>query len=412
MFAIARQTLRDLCRSQPGGAAVRALRPAPARDGRRGRKSLAEAFEASAEPALVRSAFDIPAAQRAAIEAAVAETVSARIGLRYDTSPDLVAGIELSANGQKLAWNIADYLAGLEKSVGELLREVVGSAGGNGIVAQPLQRILEGVLEAIGEAREAFVPQLLPQEVGTIGTVSTDRRITGLPGVGSEELVRFGAGVQGFAFNVDPAEVGVVLLGDYSLLRAGDEVRREGRVMDVAVGECLLGRVIDPLGRLLDELGPVVGAERLPIERPAAPIMDRAPVAVPLQTGIKVIDALIPVGRGQRELILGDRRTGKTTIAIDTILNQRDQDVLCIYCAIGQRAAAVARAVAVLRERGALAYTVVIVSEGNDPPGLTYIAPYAATSIAEHFMESGRDVLIVYDDLTQHARPIASCRCC
>jgi F-type H+-transporting ATPase subunit alpha len=174
--------------------------------------------------------------------------------------------------------------------------------------------------------------------------------------------------------------------------------------MDVAVGDELLGRVIDPLGRPLDGSGPVASSRRLPVERPAAPIMDRAPVTVPLQTGLKVIDALIPVGRGQRELILGDRQTGKTAIAIDTILNQRGQNVLCVYCAIGQRASAVAKAVATLREKGAMDYTVIVVTEGNDPPGLAYIAPYAATSIAESFMEAGRDVLIVYDDLTQHAR--------
>src|ERR1700683_2284626 len=173
--------------------------------------------------------------------------------------------------------------------------------------------------------------------------------------------------------------------------------------MDVAVGSELLGRVIDPLGRPLDGNGPVATNSRLPIERPAAPIMDRAPVVVPLQTGLKVIDALIPVGRGQRELILGDRQTGKTTIAIDTILNQREHNVLCVYCAIGQRASAVAKVVATLREKGAMEYTVVIVAEGNEAPGLAYITPYAATSIGEHFMKAGRDVLIVYDDLTQHA---------
>ena len=174
--------------------------------------------------------------------------------------------------------------------------------------------------------------------------------------------------------------------------------------MDMAVGDGLLGRVIDPLGRPLDGNGPVASSKRLPIERPAAPIMDRAPVTVPLQTGLKVIDALIPVGRGQRELILGDRQTGKTAIAIDTILNQHDRNILCVYCAIGQRASAVAKAVATLREKGAMDYTVVVVAEGNDPPGLAYIAPYAATSIAEFFMEAGRDVLIIYDDLTHHAR--------
>jgi F-type H+-transporting ATPase subunit alpha len=195
-----------------------------------------------------------------------------------------------------------------------------------------------------------------------------------------------------------------VLLGEYWHLNAGDEVERTGRVMDVVVGDGLLGRVIDPLGRPLDGNGPVATSERLPIERTAPHIMDRAPVTVPLQIGLKVIDALIPVGRGQRELILGDRQTGKTAIAIDAILNQRDQNVLCVYCAIGQRASAVAKAVANLREQGAMDYTVLVVTEGNDPPGLAFIAPYAATSIAEHFMQQGHDVLIVYDDLTHHAR--------
>ncbi|MEO7940798.1 MAG: alternate F1F0 ATPase, F1 subunit alpha [Burkholderiaceae bacterium] len=258
---------------------------------------------------------------------------------------------------------------------------------------------------ALAQARAAFAPAFVPREVGTITQVTTGiARVSGLPGAGFEELLTFPGGLTGIAFNVDADELGVVLLGDYWHLHTGDEVLRTGRVMDVPVGPALLGRVIDPLGRPLDGLGPVDATERLPIERPAAAIMDRAPVDVPLQTGLKVIDALIPIGRGQRELILGDRQTGKTAIALDTILNQRGQEVICIYCAIGQRASAVAKAVATLREQGAMAYTVVVVTEGNQPPGLAYITPYAATSIAEHFMEAGRDVLIVYDDLTQHAR--------
>jgi F-type H+-transporting ATPase subunit alpha len=241
--------------------------------------------------------------------------------------------------------------------------------------------------------------------VGTITSVATGiAKVLGLPGVGFDELVTFPGDVLGIAFNVDADEIGVVLLGEYWHLHAGNEVQRTGRVMDVAVGDGLLGRVIDPLGRPLDSNGPVASNKRLPVERPAAAIMDRAPVTVPLQTGIKVIDSLIPVGRGQRELILGDRQTGKTAIAIDTILNQRGQNVICVYCAIGQRASAVAKAVATLKEKGAMDYTIVVVTEGNDPPGLAYIAPYAATTIAESFMEAGRDVLIVYDDLTHHAR--------
>jgi len=268
-----------------------------------------------------------------------------------------------------------------------------------------LENIVDSAFAGIVQVREAFAPQLTPREIGTITTISTGiAKVSGLPNVGFEELLTFPGNVLGVAFNVDEDEVGVVLLGEYGRLNAGDEVQRTGRVMDVIVGDELLGRVMDPLGRSLDGQGPIAATERLPIERPAPPIMDRAPVTVPLQTGLKVIDALIPIGRGQRELILGDRQTGKTAIAIDAILNQRGRDVVCVYCAIGQRASAVAKAVASLREMGAMDYTVVMVTEGNDPPGLAYIAPYAATSIAEYFMESGRDVLIVYDDLTHHAR--------
>jgi len=270
---------------------------------------------------------------------------------------------------------------------------------------ESLQNVFDSAFAGISQVRETFTPQLTPREVGTVTSVATGiAKVSGLPGVGFDELVTFPGDVLGIAFNVDADEIGVVLLGEYWHLHAGDEVQRTGRVMDVAVGDGLLGRVIDPLGRPLDGDGPVASSKRLPIERSAAPIMDRAPVTVPLQTGIKVIDALIPVGRGQRELILGDRQTGKTAIAIDTILNQRDHHVVCVYCAIGQRASAVAKAVATLREKGAMDYTVLVVTEGNDPPGLAYIAPYVATSIAESFMEAGRDVLIVYDDLTHHAR--------
>jgi F-type H+-transporting ATPase subunit alpha len=266
-------------------------------------------------------------------------------------------------------------------------------------------KALDRGFAALAQARTAFAPEFAPREVGNITQVTTGiAHVSGLPGAGFDELLTFPGGLAGIAFNVDKHELGVVLLGEYWHLQAGDEVRRTGRVMDVGVGAALLGRVIDPLGRPLDGLGPVDTTARLPIERPAAAIMDRAAVDVPLQTGLKVIDALIPIGRGQRELILGDRQTGKTAIALDTILNQRGQNVICVYCCIGQRASAVAKAVATLRDKAAMEYTVVVVTEGNQPPGLAYITPYAATSIAEYFMEAGRDVLIVYDDLTQHAR--------
>ncbi|MEO6145802.1 MAG: alternate F1F0 ATPase, F1 subunit alpha [Sulfuriferula sp.] len=270
---------------------------------------------------------------------------------------------------------------------------------------ESLKNVFDSAFAEISQAREAFVPHLMPREVGMITSIATGiAKVSGLPGVGFDEVLKFPGELYGIAFNIDENEIGAVLLGDYWQLHAGDEVERRGHVMDVPVGDGLLGRIINPMGRPVDGNGPVLSNVRLPVERPAPPIMDRAPVTVPLQTGIKVIDALIPVGRGQRELILGDRQTGKTAIALDTILNQRDQNVLCVYCAIGQRASGVAKVVATLREKGAMDYTVVVVTEGNDPPGLAYIAPYAATSIAEYFMEQGRDVLIIYDDLTHHAR--------
>jgi F-type H+-transporting ATPase subunit alpha len=268
-----------------------------------------------------------------------------------------------------------------------------------------LKNVLESAFSGISQARESFVPELAPREVGTITSIATGiAKVSGLPGVGFEEVLKFPGDIYGIAFNVDEDEVGVVLLGDYWHLQAGDEVERRGHVVDVPVGDGLIGRIINPIGRPLDGKGRLVASERLPVERPAPAILDRDPVSVPLQSGIKVIDALIPVGRGQRELILGDRQTGKTAIALDTILNQRGKNVLCVYCAIGQRASGVAKVIATLREQGALEYTVVVVTEGNDPPGLAYVAPYAATSIAEYFMQQGRDVLVVYDDLTHHAR--------
>lgn len=268
-----------------------------------------------------------------------------------------------------------------------------------------IDHIITNTFSEIAEGIENFRFSMKPREVGVINSVSTGiAKVSGLPGVGFEELLEFQEGLFGIAYNLEEEEIGVILLGENSLLKAGDEVERTGRVMDIPVGDGLIGRVINPLGQPMDDKGAIIYSERLPIERPAHAIMDRSAVAVPLQTGITIIDALIPIGRGQRELIVGDRQTGKTAIAINTILNQYDKNVLCIYCAIGQRASAVAKVIANLRRKGAMEYTVVVVAEGNNSPGITYIAPYAATSIAEYFMEQGRDVLIVYDDLTHHAR--------
>ncbi len=200
-------------------------------------------------------------------------------------------------------------------------------------------------IEQADDAINNYVFPFAPREIGVVTSVSTGIvKVSGLPNVGFEELLQFPNGLFGIAYNIDEDEIGVILLGKDSLLTAGDEVERTGRVMDIPVGNALIGRVVDPLGEPIDNKGAVASQQRLPIERPAPAIMDRNAVTVPLQTGIKVIDALIPIGRGQRELIVGDRQTGKTAIAIDAILNQKDKNVLCVYCAISQRAAAVAKA--------------------------------------------------------------------
>lgn len=229
-------------------------------------------------------------------------------------------------------------------------------------------------------------------------------RLSGLPGVQSNELVRFPGGVFGIAFNLDPDEVGVIMLGTSDSLQVGCTVRRTGRVLDAPVGEELLGRVIDFLGNPLDNLGPLHASQRVPVEREAPAIMHRAPVTVPLQTGIKVVDALIPIGRGQRQLIIGDRQSGKTALILDTIINQKGKGIVCIYCAVGQQGASVAKLVDDLARHDAMGHCIVVVADGSDSAGLQYVTPYAATTMGEFFMEQGRDVLIIYDDLTRHAR--------
>jgi F-type H+/Na+-transporting ATPase subunit alpha len=228
--------------------------------------------------------------------------------------------------------------------------------------------------------------------------------VDGLASVGSEELVRFQGGALGLAFNLDESSVGVVLLDDADRVETGFVAHATGRVVDVPVGPELLGRVVDALGRPLDGAPPPRRVARLAVEQPAAPIMDRAAVEVPLQTGMKAVDALVPIGRGQRELILGDRQTGKTALAVDAILAQAGNDVTCVYCAIGQRSSAVAGVVERLREHGALDHTCVVAATGEGAPGMRFLAPYAATAIGEYFMREGRDVLVVYDDLTKHAQ--------
>ena len=242
------------------------------------------------------------------------------------------------------------------------------------------------------------------EETGTVTYVGDGvARADGLDNAMAGELLEFSNGVYGMAQNLESNDVGIVILGDYTGIREGDTVKRTGRIMEVPVGDALLGRVVDSLGRPIDGLGEIKTDKTRPIERKAPGVMERKSVSVPLQTGIKVIDALVPIGRGQRELIIGDRKTGKTAIALDTIINQKNQDVICIYVAIGQKESTFRASVETLRKYGALDYTIVVSASASNPAPMLYIAPYAGAAMGEEFMFNGKDVLIVYDDLSKQA---------
>ncbi|HXU44793.1 MAG TPA: F0F1 ATP synthase subunit alpha, partial [Thermoanaerobaculia bacterium] len=230
-------------------------------------------------------------------------------------------------------------------------------------------------------------------------------RVYGLSNAMASEQVTFSNGASGQVFNLEESSVGVVILGDYKGIREGDEVRRTGELLSVPVGEKLIGRVVDPLGRPLDGKGDIVTTERRPLEWKAPGIAERQPVTEPLQTGVKAIDSMIPIGRGQRELIIGDRKTGKTAIAVDAIINQKGGDVICVYVAIGQKESTVVGVVDKLRENGALDYTIVVSASAADPSPLQYVAAYAGAAMAEYFMyQEGRATLVIYDDLSKQAQ--------
>jgi F-type H+/Na+-transporting ATPase subunit alpha len=262
----------------------------------------------------------------------------------------------------------------------------------------------EEISALIKKQIENYQSEIEVSDVGTVIQVGDGiARAHGLDNVMAGELVEFSNGVMGMAQNLEENNVGIVILGPFTGIREGDEVRRTGRIMEVPVGEELLGRVVNPLGQPVDGLGPIDTSKTRPIESEAPGVMDRKSVHEPLQTGIKSIDALIPIGRGQRELIIGDRQTGKTAIAIDTILNQKDQDMVCIYVAIGQKESTVRGVVETLRQKGALDYTIVVTASASQPAPLLYLAPYAGVTMGEEFMYNGKHVLVIYDDLSKQA---------
>ena len=262
----------------------------------------------------------------------------------------------------------------------------------------------EEISVLIKQQIENYQSEMQVDDIGTVITVGDGiARVHGLDNVMAGELVEFSTGVLGMAQNLEANNVGIIILGPFADIKEGDEVRRTGRIMEVPVGSELIGRVVNPLGMPVDGLGPINTTKSRPIESPAQGVMARKSVHEPLQTGIKAIDALVPIGRGQRELIIGDRQTGKTSVAIDTILNQADQDMICIYVAIGQKESTVRNVVETFRKNGALDYTIVVTASASQPAPLLYLAPYAGITMAEEFMFDGKHVLIVYDDLTKQA---------
>jgi len=265
--------------------------------------------------------------------------------------------------------------------------------------ADEISAIIEKNIAGFGETETAIA------SVGTVIAVQDGIvRVYGLQDVKYLELVEFPrTGIMAMAFNLEEETVSCTILGDYTLIREDDEVRTTGRVISVPVGDALIGRVVNPLGEPLDDKGPIITEKYRPVERVAPGVITRQSVNTPVQTGIKAIDSMIPIGRGQRELIIGDRQTGKTAIAIDTIINQKGKNLLCIYVAIGQKNSSVARTLAVLEQHGAMEHTIMVVAGAAEPAPLKYLAPYAGCTMGEEFMESGRDALIIYDDLTKHA---------
>jgi F-type H+/Na+-transporting ATPase subunit alpha len=260
------------------------------------------------------------------------------------------------------------------------------------------------ITQLIRQQIENYESKIAVDEVGTVVTLGDGiARVHGLDKVMAGELLSFPHELAGIAMNLEEDQVGVVLLGDYTEIREGDEVKRTGRIMSVPVGDALIGRVVNSLGQPIDDKGPVASDQFIPLERLAPGVIDRQPVRQPMATGLKAIDSMIPIGRGQRELIIGDRQTGKTAVALDTIINNKGGDLICIYCAIGQKRSSIAQVVKILSDYGAMDYTIVVAASASEPAPMQYIAPYAACAMGEYFRDSKRHALVIYDDLSKHA---------
>ncbi len=336
--------------------------------------------------ALLRSSEAPSAEQLLRFEAWLRQKYGEEIDLDWELDSALKGGFRLYVGSELYDWSVEGRVAQL----GETIRSLSGKG--------------EKLLPLIRETVEGWNPRAMPQEQGTVISVGDGiANVDGLENAAYGEIILFEKGVKGMVQNLSEGRVGCVLFGDAELVRAGSTARRSGRTAGIPVGEDFIGRVVDALGSPIDGKGPIRATGYRPVESPAPGIVDRRSVDRPMETGIVSIDSMFPIGRGQRELIIGDRQTGKTTIALDTILNQKGKDCICIYVAIGQKASSVAQLVETLRRHGSLDYTIVVNAPASDSVSLQYIAPYAGCAMGEYFMNTGRDVLIVYDDLSKHA---------
>ena len=336
--------------------------------------------------AVLRSAEAPSEAQQARFAAFLQKKYGQEVPLRWEKDPALEKGFRLEVGADLYDWSLEGRLRQFREQL-----EQLNPAGAS-------------VIPLMQEAVRNWQPEVAPEEVGSVLTVGDEiAAVSGLEHAAYGEILQFSSGVKGMVQDLRPGRVGCILFGGSEAIEEGSIVRRTGRTAGVPVGDGFLGRVVDALGTPIDGKGDIPAENYLPIESPAPGIIDRQPVNRPMETGLLSIDSMFPIGRGQRELIIGDRQTGKTAIALDTILNQKGKDVVCIYVAIGQKSSSVAQLVENLKHRGAMDYTIVVNAPASASASLQYIAPYAGTAIGEYFMRKGRDVLIVYDDLSKHA---------
>ena len=355
---------------------------------------------------LRRRKFPAPAQlsadEKRELKSQVERLTGKKVRARYASDPALLGGVMVPVGSTIYDGSSARAIGEDETGTHDRLGRIFPGNTGNGILMAQIKA--DEITKLIREQIDNYETKIAVDEVGTVMSIGDGiARVYGLDKVMAGELLSFPHNVAGIAMNLEEDQVGVVLLGEYTEVEEGDEVKRTGRIMSVPVGDAMIGRVVNALGQPIDDKGPINTDQFIPIERLAPGVIDRQPVKEPMATGLKAIDSMIPIGRGQRELIIGDRQTGKTAVALDTIINSKGRDLICIYCAIGQKRSSVAQVVKTLEDFGAMEYTIVVSASASDPAPMQYIAPYAACAMGEYFRDTKRHALCIYDDLSKHA---------